>query len=268
MLERHDGLDFLIVAGQKDLIVLELDNLASSRGCVSRIVGLEEAARLFSISVGENQPVVEPDIPIFLRPRALPPIRENFLSAFHYGECIGTLRAATALMKSPCINRTTKYGFGGRSSPSSVITEIRAGVTNPSLEVFSRELLEPSILTQQNLGVQDTITFDTAKYPNVPKGIGPYKSKLIGPTSDYEIVVVVGRQAWRISTAPIDHLDLEQKSIKILKKLDLIFGAITWSISSDRRIATVARVDPYPSMDQVRYVLQPVIHALIESLVL
>jgi hypothetical protein len=181
-------------------------------------------------------------------------IRENFGAAFQFGEQGSALWAAASLTNSPCINRPTEYGFAGRYSASSAITEMRGGIDRLKPEIFSRNFLNSSNLSQPEWFIQDAITSDTVKTPSIPEGKGPYKSRLARHIDGYEIVVVVGNKASRITKASLNHLELERKSIRILDSLSLIFGTVTWSIDSKRGRADIARVDPFPPIEPIQCV--------------
>jgi hypothetical protein len=162
------------------------------------------------------------------------------------------------------VNRPTEFGFAGRSSPSGAITELRSGVLQPAPEIFSRR--PPTPAPGRHWSIQDTGTLDTALLPKLPLGIGPYRSRPVDPGLRYEIVVVVGRRAWRMTSVPLEGLQLETRSVAMMRYLHLTFGAVTWSIAHHRREATIARVDSYPSMEQIRYAWAAVGESLLNIL--
>jgi hypothetical protein len=135
------------------------------------------------------------------------------------------------------------------------------------VEVFSRQAPPPpTALVDRQWYLQDTSTYQTAAWPEIPEGEGPYRARCVDPDLAYEIVVVLEEQAWRCTAVSLEDLELEAQSISIAKKLDLTFGAVTWGISPDMQTATLARVDAFPSMEQVQFVWPALAPALLEAL--
>ena len=251
---QFDDQDLIIISDQADELAKDILHVARSSGHKAVMMNMIEASRMFSISVSDNNIAVDPDVPIFLRVPQTPTIRESFDKAFQFGECLASIWAAAAMIKSPCINRPTPHGFTGRLSASVVITELRTCIAKPSNEVYSRRIPLQLDHGENEWCIQDTATGDIAILPKRPKGQGPYKARKINRGVKYEVIVVVGACAYRSTDAPIKHLRLEQKSVKIMKNLDLTFGTVTWYVSSDGTTASVARINPFPSMEEVQYV--------------
>lgn len=247
-------MELLVVADPADRLASEVVQIAREHGHTAFIFNVCEAARLFSIHIDSGQASIEPDLPLFLRMPSQPVLRTSFDASFQYGECLATLWAAAALSKSPVINRAGVNGLLGRASYSSALTELRAGVTGGATEVFSRDVPSPPEPGKQQWYIQDTITYRTTAWPTIPEGTGPYRARWADPDPAYEVVVVLGHQAWRCTIVPLDHLELQQKSIFVIQKLGLNFGAVTWSISPDLKCATLVRVNPFPSMGEVQFV--------------
>jgi hypothetical protein len=176
-----------------------------------------------------------------------------------------SLWAAAALSKSTVINRPGVDGFMGRLSHSAALTELRAGCGG-ALEVFAKSAPPPPedrkqetvpLLLEgmeQRWYIQDLGTYRTAAWPHMPEGVGPYRARWASTEPAYEVVAVLGSNAWRCTIVPLDHLELEQKSIFLLKQLKLVFGTVIWSISQDLKSATLARVNSFPTMGQVQFV--------------
>ena len=243
--------------------------MANSSGWRCHTLEPTEASRLFSVEVDSGKVKVNPDIPLFLRVPGPTPIRKSFVDTFLFGEATGTLWAAGGLMKSPCVNRPSYQGLAGLCSQSSSSTQSRAGLSPDDVEMFFRDLGDLKASRPRKWGIQDTITLETAVYPRTPDGSGPYRARPI-PEADgsYEIVVVVGARAWRVSEAALGHLQLEEKSVRILERLALTFGAVTWSVYRNGRAANLARVDPYPPFEFVHRIWNGVGGALLEALTL
>lgn len=262
-------MDLIIVGDRADRFSIEVVEIAKQTGYVAAILDVFEAGQLFSVSIDSGCAVVTPDLPMLLRMSSPSAMRTDFDTSFQYGECLATLWAAAALSKSTVLNRPTPSSFWGRSSNSSVLTKLRAGLSEEEIEVFSlHPTAPPTELANQQWYVQDLTTYTTTAWPNIPEGEGPYRAYYSDPDPAYEMVVVLGDQAWRCTTALLEHLELEQKSISIIKKLELTFGVVIWSISPDFENAALFRVNPFPSMQQVQFVWPALAPALLEALFL
>lgn len=256
-------LDLVIVAEPSDCLAQHFFNFASSGGCKAHIYTLQDAARLYSVKVGSGAPEIHPDVALFLRLPPPPPIRRSFGAAFQQYEYTNTLWAASVLQTSPCVNRPTENGLAGRSSISAAITEMRSGATGNRREVFCRNL---NGLGAHDWCAEDTVTLDRCVLPNLPLGVGPYRCRPIERHWAYELVLVLGQKVWRVTQAPLAHLRLEERSIAIVDKLDLIFAAVTWAIHPAYCSASLARVDPYPSVEQVGHFDSDIYQALLTCL--
>jgi hypothetical protein len=223
----------------------------------------EAAARLFSISVESGTATVQPDVPMFLR-MPLTVKRDYFFDeSFLHGECVAALLAAATLTKSPVLNRPYKGCVSGRAVPSAGLTQLRLGMPVRSEEVFSNTVPAPSFQVPRAFwSIQDLVTFSTNAWPSLPSGDGPYRAKWLDFEPSYEVVTVLGHEAWRSTTVKLEHLGLESRSIELIKRLELLFAAVTWEVSPALDSAELARVDPYPSFSQV----QPVWTVLGEAL--
>jgi hypothetical protein len=258
----------LIVVGQPtDDLAVEVVRLAGVRGYAAALLDAYEAAHLFSIYVEAGRAVVEPDIPLLLRLPSSPVVRTSFDAEFQSGECLATIWTAAVLCRAPVINRPSGSGFVGLLSFSNALTEMRAGTDSGAFEVFAREMLPPpSDRQDQQWVVQDTGTYRTAIWPAAPEGYGPYRHRYTDADPAYEVVVVLGNRAWRCTTISPKDLLLEEKSITLMGRLHLTFGAIVWSISRDLTAARLVRIDPYPSMDLLQFVWSELGSALLEAL--
>jgi hypothetical protein len=259
--------DLVIVASPADRLVKELELLARKSGHCPVTLTVEESARLFTVSVSEGHALVSPKIPILLRPPCPQLIRPTFDESFLFSECFATLWAAAALTDACVVNRPTVYGIGGRVSMSAALTEVRAGSEPRRVEVFSDSLpvppAQPSCLQWYTQSAQN---YETARWPTKPVGGGPYRARWLESNPAYEVVVVLRPDAWRCTLAPLEHLDLEARSISLVERLGMTFATIIWSVAHDLTGASVARVDPFPSMDQVQFVWPALGPALIKML--
>ena len=72
---------------------------------------------------------------------------------------------------------------------------------------------------------------------------GAVRFRNVNRDTAYEIVGVVDLAAWRgTSHEGLEPLELEQKSIDLLRALQLRFGVITWRIANDLSTAEIAKI--------------------------
>lgn len=263
MPQHNNDFDLLIISEPHDQLAQEFFKYVRHAGRKPVKLTFPGAAKFFTISLNSNNSVVEPDIPIFLRPPLIQRTRKSFCNDFSNSEYLATIWSACHMTNSPCVNRPSLYGFSGRISTCTTITERRAGRPALVQEIYSDIVSQAD--SKRNLCLEDTKTFDTAILPNTPKGSGPYRMRSIHGEF-YEFVVVVGKSAFRVSEVPLNGLNLEARSIRIIKNLQLTFGIVVWSISSDLVEANVSRIEPFPSLDQVHYVWSTTAQALEELL--
>lgn len=266
MSQLDSGADLLIVCGPQDRVSHELNESAKRRGFVTAMLGLEESARLFTITTHAGRAEVTPSVPIFFRPLAAAAAPADFDQGFLTSECFSTLWAAAALTSAHVVNRPSYHGVGGRVSLSSSVTDLRVGRSAQRTEVFSSELPAPPGSSSLQWFTQSAQTYATAAWPSPPSPSGPYRARWLEPQPAYEVVVVLRTRAWRCTLVGLEHLELEAQSIELIERLELSFGTVIWSVAPDLSAAHVARVDPFPSMDQVQFVWPALGPALLEEL--
>jgi hypothetical protein len=246
------ALDLLIVASPNDLVARSLERLCTRAGYFVQFADLETASRFFSITVKDGVAAIQPDIPLFLRIPPLKEKRDSFDQEFLHGECFVTLLAAASLCKSAVVNRPFRGSLGGRISQSASITASRVSISDVRSEIFSDTIPAPPERQSSEVWcVQDLGTFETAEWPAKPNGAGPYRAKLSSRETGYEVVTVLGPEAWRETTVDLDHLELQKRSADLVAKLQLTFAAVTWAITPTLSDATLVRVSAYPSLSQV-----------------
>ncbi|MBN3888102.1 MAG: hypothetical protein HWQ43_02590 [Nostoc sp. JL31] len=146
------------------------------------------------------------------------------------------------------------------------MTKLKAGYTS-NLEIFSSQVPpSPQALLNKQWYLQDLTTYNTAAYPEIPEGVGPFRASWVSTNLEYEIVVVLEDKAWRCTNTSLEHLQLEEKSISLLRNLDLVFGTVTWSIDSNLESANIARINPYPSLEEIQFVWSDFAPALLETI--
>jgi hypothetical protein len=259
-------MDLVLVAEENDILSADLSRLATSRGLRAEILSPAAAARLFSIRFDGLASFVEPDLPMFVRPRGPDLVRESADAAFAAAEATAMLWGVGALLKSPCINRPGRRGFAGRTSASATLTKLRAGGAEPVPEVFSRDAPAPPTPDRAGWYVQDMASLETAVWPGPSTGVGPFRGRASRMSGGYEVVAVLGEKAWRSTTAPLSHLELDQRSVRAVHALDLRFAAITWEVSSTGEDASLVRVNPFPGYAELAYVWPELAPALLDAL--
>jgi hypothetical protein len=260
-------MELLIVAGEHDRLAAELLDYASDVDVEARILSVEAASRLFTVHVTEDGSTVSPEIPTFLRPYSTAPMRTGVDEAFVQGECSATLLAACALTKAPVINRPSARGYVGRLTASGRLNELRANVAGGSIEIFSSDAGNPGQCPpDETWYVQDVWTGEATAWPAVPTSGGPYRGRWSVADPVFEIVTGLNGQAWRASTMPLEHLDLERATLDLLGAVDLAFGTAIWRIDRAFNTASLVRVDPFPPLDYVQFVWPALGPALVEAL--
>ncbi|BAZ09983.1 hypothetical protein NIES4071_17970 [Calothrix sp. NIES-4071] len=90
-----------------------------------------------------------------------------------------------------------------------------------NLEIFSSQVTSSSqVLLNKQWYLQDLISYNTAAYPEIPEGVGPFRATWVDSNLEYEIVIVLEDKAWRCTNVGLEHLQLEEKTISLLRNLD------------------------------------------------
>lgn len=258
----------MIVAEPGDALATELAHLATSRGAATYVADVVSASMVLTLSIDADRIDLTPLSAIFLRPPPEPLLRPGFDEAFVRGESVASLWAAAALTPAPVINRPTTHGFSARAASSAVVVERRAGLPAGPREVFSSEPPDPppgASASDSWWCVQDLFSHVTTRWPDLPSD-GPFRARQSDADPIYELVAVLDEQGWRASPAPLEHLELELLSVRLLAALELTFGVVIWSISPSHAFASVARVEPFPPFDHVRFVWSTLGPALVDAL--
>lgn len=250
--ERSKPAAVIIVAQRHDPVALRV-----SRALIERNIGVKwktgcEAARLFTIRIDERGLTVSPDLPMFVRPSAWWAEPQSDPDArFLLRECHATFWAAAALCASPVLNRP---------GPSGTVGRLTAGA-----------LGQAEIHAAGSDGIEDDGTFwiEDADFRTGPLSLAdnslPFRARRVDPTADYEIVVVVGAQAFEATTDPrtAKH-DLPARSLDLARRHHVQFAAITWEVAPEA--ALPVRLNPAPDMNELRYRSADVLNALCEAL--
>jgi hypothetical protein len=255
--------DLLIVADPADPVAAELTVYLAEHG--RRAVTLDPfaAAQLFTVEVttraaGDGDAArdvdvqVRPRMPMFLRVPELGGPAATFDARFQYQECLAQLWAAAALTDAPVVNRPTLRGLGGAVTSSAALTEQRAGAPAGSVEVFASSFPDPAEQAGDRWWVRDQVTGHTAAWPGRPGGDGPYRARWSAADPAFEAVVVLGADAWRCTTAEIDHLGLPERSVELASRLGLALAAVVWRVDDDGAGAALVEIDPFPGVELLR----------------
>lgn len=260
-------MDLLIVGEAEDSLAQAIADTFTKLGKEVAILDVLSAAQLFTVEIINGKVSVTPDLPIILRVASPQLIRTNFDETFQYEEALSTLWAVTAACNSSVLNRPNPRSMWSQVAFSSVLTQVRANLTPDTQEIFSRYPLNlTSEDPQQQWYLQDLGTYQTTLASETPQGNGPFRSRQMLAHSGYEMVIVLANRAWRTTQVALDHLELEQQSISLLRKLDLDFGIVTWSINKDRDRASMARIEAFPSFAQVESIWPELVMSLHEVL--
>lgn len=279
-------IDFLIVGSPDDLLSQAIQQDFAQRGKKVSVLEPMAAAQLFTVAIRHGQVRVSPDLPMLLRPTTPDLMQPDFDHAFHHGEALSTLWAVAAACQSPVLNRPTPKSLWGLTSVSTVLTQQRAKLPVDTEECFTGH--RPSKIDlpvdwqvdlpadlpadlnsisgngsssrpdsrqpEQAWFIQDMGNFSVTQAPAVPSGHGPYRSRHTYRQGRYEQVVVLVDRAWRSTQVPLGELGLERRSIELLRKLELDFGVVIWNVTPDLAAATLAKVEIFPTLEQVGWV--------------
>ncbi|WP_215454320.1 hypothetical protein [Streptomyces sp. ATCC 21386] len=247
----------VLVADPEDAVAAEVRDFVVESGHEAVVLDVFDAAQMFTVTVDGGDAVVEPTLPMMLRLPSPPLRRISFDAEFHLSECLAHLWAVTALTTAPVINRPSPGGLGTRVSASAVLTELRAGLTGGSCEVFSSRPPAPDRPAEgegTQWWVQDLATWRTHPWPEVSDGSGPYRARWSDPDPLFETVVVLGDRAWPCSAVELDALCLEKRSTDVAARLGLELAAVVWRIAPDLTRARPVMVEPFPDVEQLRMV--------------
>jgi hypothetical protein len=258
-------LDLLLVADRRDPVATLIAAEARRHDRQLLVMEHEDAGRLFTITGEAEATRVEPDLPMLLRPAAPPIPNRDSDAIFLSGESLATLWAAAALLRSPVLNRPSPRGFEAGWSSSGAITERRAQA-RVAPEIYARAQSDAGPPDRRPWAVED-MRGRTRRWINADTGDAPYRARPVIEDEGYERVIVLNDRAWRSTMLELDRFGLEARSIEIARNLGLGFVAVTWGLDPRLEQARLARIDPYPRVDQIFPVWADLGPALIEALV-
>lgn len=260
-------MDLLIIGEAEDKLAQSIVDFFTALNKNVVILDVLSASQLFTLEIINGKVSVSPDLPMIIRTVSPSLIRKNFDDTFQYEEALSTLWAVATASQAPMLNRPTPHNMWGQIASSSVLTQVRADLIPDTQEIFTCHQKQSfSFVPEQQWYVQDLGTYESAVAGEVLSGSGPYRYRSTIAGADYEIVVVLANKAWRSTQVPLEHLNLEDRSISLLRKLNLNFGVVIWSIEPNLQKAAIARVESFPTWEQVELVWSELADSLYEVL--
>jgi hypothetical protein len=252
--------DVLIISRPEDGVSRRLEEALTARGHSATWLDGPGAARLFTIRVTAAGDQVAPDLPMFVRPvpwwdggaEATPDAR------FLRNECFATFWAAAALCGRPVINRPTPEGPVYRLTAGSLRTHVAGhGEIHAS---------GPERIAEDDDGAfwGENAEYRVGAVATLPAGV-PVRARRVDVRAGYEIVTVVGAQAFPATTDARSAVhDLAARSIALARQFGVQFAAVTWAVTDE--MAEAVRLNPTPSESELRYRRADVLDALCRDL--
>ncbi len=253
--------DVLIVSRAEDGVSRRLETALAARGHAATWVDGLAAARLFTVRVTAAGDEVVPDLPMFIRPvpwwdgDATPDAR------FARNECYATFWAAAALSRRPVINRPTHDGAVYRLTAGSLATR-KAAPAAGSAELHAsgpEQIKDDGVLWGENA------EYRIGALTTLPAGV-PVRARRVDLAAGYEIVTVVGAQAFPATTdARSATHDLAARSVALAGQFGVHFATVTWEVTEET--AEPVRLNANPDEGELRYRWAEVLDALCRDLV-
>lgn len=259
--------DLIIIDEADDGLSALFAGYAGKRGCEAQRLRLGAFARAVTIDHdprATDGPVdVTPSVPLFLRPLAggASAIEED---RFVWNEAFAAVWAAAALTARPVVNRPNEWGWGSRSAFCASLSDLRRGAEVCAPEVFWRGLAPD--------GHGELLHQELRRWANLEPGpldVGPsdlpIRSRRLGPCRGWEQVLVVGSRAFRVTEADLGAYAVEADSIAAAASLALSFACVSWAVAEEGGPRLV-RINPFPTLQECRPVLEDVFEALLQEL--
>jgi len=125
----------IVIGHAKDMFAADLAAALTYHGVEACHLDYMAAAQLLTITIDSIRTKVSPTCPLVIRSPAHDSVNCSD-ARFHFGECVSTVWAAAALTEATVVGRPSAMGFGGRCTPSGLVTERRGGIFNGRPEVF------------------------------------------------------------------------------------------------------------------------------------
>ena len=261
----------LIVAGEEDSFATSFAHFASCRGRPCSILDVHQAAREFTIVVGEKHEV-EPRCSLLLRlsfshEQLRGKIRKaEFDEEFLQEEAEAHVWSAAALTRANVINRPTYLSFCGRFSDSNMVRDQRSDICSLA-EIFHSYPLESEVLGDSNWWMQCESSGQKycidRHYRNDARG--PFRTRIGSRNFAHYAQCIVGERVFSLTNNVDISLNLEDKALAVAKRLRLDFAIVLW-IDSKETGLRLAAVSPSPGMAELGKHSTEIFSALLEIL--
>jgi len=251
--------DVLIIAHRADGVARRLEAALAARGRTASWLDGPAAARLFTIRVTAEGNVVTPELPIFIRPTQWWDGKSEATpdSRFLRNECHATFWAAAALASRPVINRPT---------PEGTVYPQTAGTLADTIAQFGEiHASGPEQIAEADGSFWgETVDSRVGPLATLPANV-PLRARQVDPRAGYEIVAVVGSEAFLATRdrRSVQH-GLAARSVALAHKLGVHFATVTWAVTDDA--ASSVRLNPSPQEHELRYRWADVLDALCRDL--
>lgn len=202
---------------------------------------------------------VEPACALLLRPLRPQDAMRDADERFAHTEVFSTLWSAAAMTARPVINRPNAWGWSARVSASAVVTQQRAGMRDAAPEAYWHAM-PPGAAFRYHQSLETWAVVDD------PSGTRFGRSRALARPRGWEQVIVVGTEGFRVTRADVGDRDIEADSVDVATRLGVRFATVSWAIPFGEAPAALARVNPFPSVQECRPVLTDVCAALLRSL--
>jgi hypothetical protein len=249
----------LIVGRREDAVARRLESALTARGHSAAWLDGPTSARLFTIRVTAAGAQVTPDLPMFIRPTPWWPTDAEATAdaRFLRNECYATFWAAAALCRRRVINRPSADGTVYRLTAGSLRTDECGGS-----EIYASG--PEQIADDDGALWGENAEYRVGELATLPAGV-PVRARPVDVSAGYEIVTVVGAQAFPATTdARSAEHDLASRSIALAQRFGVHFAAVTWAATDDA--AEAVRLNPFPDERELRYRWADVVDALCRDL--
>jgi hypothetical protein len=255
--------DVLLIASSDDGVAIRLREALDSRRRRAVFIDGPAAGRSFTLRGGQTSTVVEPNIPMFIRPSAWwrADAFDSADAKFLRAECFSAFWAATALSTAAVINRSGPHGQTYRLT-AATIAGMTAASDPSSSEIFASG--PEQIDHDEDRMWGEDLDFRTGPIATM-RADAPLRARAVQTDARYEIVTVVGDRAF---PATRDSRTLEDelgpRSVALAKSAGAHFAAVTWEVSKTSAIPV--RLNAGPEEWELRYVWGDVAAALCDDL--
>jgi hypothetical protein len=241
--------DVLVVAGAEDEFALAIRAEIARRGRSVAMLDGPSAARLFTIRVKSAGTQVSPAMPMFMRASAWSSSFTEVDDAdrrFLNEEAFATLWAAAYSMPACVINRPPTKGSIWRLTSSCFI----GGSENfVGLEEFYASGPELLCNLSGSIWGEDT-DFRSAELSALRLD-RPVRARVINDLAEYEIVTVVGNEAYCATTdIRSKKANLRERSLAVVHSYKLHFATMTWALDQD--MVAPVRLNAEPGLAELR----------------